>query len=143
MKLWFYFFSLIDEEQQNLSTTYEDSEYSWTRYYTLEGIEQFIDNILSKYSPIAQEFIIGQSYEGRRIRGVKISYKSGNPGIFIEANIHAREWITSATATWLINELLSSKDVKVRNIAENYDWYILPVLNVDGFVYSNEKVTNF
>lgn len=98
---------------------------------------------MSKYSPIAQEFIVGQSYEGRRIRGVKISYKSGNPGIFIEANIHAREWITSATATWLINELLSSKDVKVRNIAENYDWYILPVLNVDGFVYSHEKVTNF
>lgn len=74
------------------------------------------------------------------MRVIKISYKSGNPGVFIESNIHAREWITSATATWFVNELLTSEKEEVRNLAENYDWYIVPVLNVDGFVYTHEKV---
>lgn len=28
----------------------------------------------------------------------------------------------------------------MRDLAENHDWYIVPVLNVDGFVYTHEKV---
>ncbi|ALC38958.1 CG7025 [Drosophila busckii] len=44
-----------------------------------------------------------------------------------------------ASATWMINQLLSSADKQVREMAESHDWYIVPVLNVDGFVYSHEK----
>lgn len=52
-------------------------------------------------------------------------------------DLYYREWITSATATWFINELLTSRDLVVRDLAENIDWYIIPVLNVDGFVYTH------
>jgi len=90
---------------------------------------------------VTEEFIVGQSYEGRTIRGIKISHKAGNPGIFIESNIHAREWITSASATWFINQLLTSEDADVRSLADNYDWHIIPVFNVDGFEYSHKKVS--
>lgn len=65
----------------------------------------------------------------------------GNPAIFIEANIHAREWISSAAATWIINELLSSDDPTTREIANTIDWYILPVANPDGFIFSHESVS--
>ena len=61
--------------------------------------------------------------------------------MFIEANIHAREWISSATATWFINQLLTSTDPAVVDLAENIDWYIVPVLNVDGFSYSHTDVS--
>lgn len=67
----------------------------------------------------------------------------GNPVIFLEANIHAREWITSATATWFLNELLTSTEPAIRDLAENIDWYILPVFNVDGFVYSHTVVSTY
>ncbi|XP_030383024.1 zinc carboxypeptidase-like isoform X2 [Scaptodrosophila lebanonensis] len=116
-----------------------DSSFGWTSYHTLEKIEAWLDEILASYPEIVTGFLVGQSYEGRDIRGIKISYKSGNPGVFIESNIHAREWITSATATWFINELLTSSDAAVRDLAENHDWYIVPVFNVDGFVYSHVK----
>ncbi|XP_075152272.1 zinc carboxypeptidase-like [Haematobia irritans] len=129
--------SLIDEEKPLLAS--KSDEFGWTRYYELEDIYKFLDDILNRYPSVTEEFTIAQSYEGRVVRGIKISYKTGNPGIFIESNIHAREWITSATATWLINELLTSEDEEVRQLAENYDWYIVPVLNVDGFVYTHEK----
>lgn len=100
-----------------------------------------MDDILLEYPSVTSSFTLGQSYESRTIRGIKISYKTGNAGVFIESNIHAREWITSATATWFINELLTSTDEDVRNLAENYDWYIVPVLNVDGFTYTHNKVS--
>ena len=131
-------YSLIDNEQHTKST--DDLSFGWTSYYPLSAIETFLDDILAKYPNVTSHIDIGTSFEGRKIRGIKISYKEGNPGIFIESNIHAREWITSATATWYINELLTSTDPNVRDLAENYDWYIVPVLNVDGFVYTHETV---
>lgn len=117
------------------------STFDWTRYHKLPEIEAWLDGVLDAYPDVTEGFEVGKSYEGRTIRGLKISYKSGNPGVFIESNIHANEWITSATCTWFINELLSSDDKQVRDMAENHDWYIVPLLNVDGFVYSHEKVS--
>lgn len=54
----------------------------------------------------------------------------------MEANIHAREWITSATATWLLNELLTSTDPIVQVLSNEYDWIIVPIVNVDGYIYT-------
>lgn len=129
---------MIDHE--NEADTRADATFGWTRYYNLAEIDAWLDTMLAAYPDVTSGFVLGQSYEGRDIRGLLISYKWGNPGVFIESNIHAREWITSATATWLINELLTSKDELVRELAESHDWYIVPVLNVDGFVYTHETV---
>ncbi|XP_065358302.1 zinc carboxypeptidase-like [Calliphora vicina] len=130
---------LIDVEENASELSADSEEFGWTRYYQLHEIEQWLDGILAAYPTVTEGFEVGKSYENRTIRGIKISHKAGNPGIFIESNIHAREWITSATATWFINQLLTSQDEAVRNLAESYDWYIIPVFNVDGFVYSHEK----
>lgn len=54
----------------------------------------------------------------------------------MESNIHAREWITSATATWLLNELLTSTDPVVQVLSNEYDWIIVPIVNVDGYIYT-------
>ncbi|KAL5279590.1 hypothetical protein ACFFRR_003902 [Megaselia abdita] len=128
---------IIDEEE--VKTKAEGDSFGWDRYHSYESIQKFIDGIIEDHKDVVTPFIIGKSYEGRDIRGIKISYKPGNRGIFLESNIHAREWITSATCTFFINELLNSKNPEIRNIAENVDWYIIPVFNVDGFIHSHEK----
>ncbi|XP_055376086.1 zinc carboxypeptidase-like [Condylostylus longicornis] len=110
----------------------------WTNYHPLDEIYEWVDELTNQYPDIVTVFDLpGHSYERRPIRALKISHKEGNPGIFIEANMHAREWISSATATWIINELLTSKNGTVRLIAENIDWYFVPVLNPDGLVYTH------
>ncbi|XP_023031245.1 zinc carboxypeptidase [Drosophila willistoni] len=126
---------LIDDEQP-LEERY-NSDFNWKRYHNLEEIYAWLDKILIDYANVTEGLVIGQSYEGRDIRAVKISHNTGKPAIFIESTIHAREWITVATATWFINELLTSDNSQVRELAENYDWYVVPVLNVDGFVYTH------
>ncbi|XP_023173282.2 zinc carboxypeptidase-like [Drosophila hydei] len=125
---------LIDEQRpkQRLSSM------EWTQYHTLDEIYAWLDLIEARYPHVVTPFTIGDSYEGRPIRGIKISYKPGNSAVFIESNIHGNEWITSATITYFIDELLVPRNPAVRDIAHNVDWYIIPVLNVDGFSYSHE-----
>ncbi|XP_065072625.1 zinc carboxypeptidase-like [Ochlerotatus camptorhynchus] len=112
--------------------------FGWEDYHTLDEMYEWIDGLVEQYGNVLSVELVGHSYEDREVRAVKLSHKTGNPGIFLESNIHAREWITSATATWILNELLTSTDSAVQQIARNYDWYILPVVNPDGLNYTKE-----
>lgn len=69
-----------------------------------------------------------------------VDASQGNPIIFIESTIHAREWITAATATYFLNELLTSSNADIQSLAQNYDWIIVPVLNVDGYAFTHSTV---
>ena len=54
--------------------------------------------------------------------------------------MHAREWIGVATSTFILNELLTSTDPNVMEIAANYNWYVFPVTNPDGYQYTHTTV---
>ncbi|XP_055708911.1 uncharacterized protein LOC129805177 [Phlebotomus papatasi] len=128
---------LIDNEQPKFRA--RDGEFGWTQYHTLEEIYAWLDLMLEQYSTVLTPIDAGNSFEGLPIRGVLLSYREGNPAVFIESNTHAREWITSATATYVLNEFLTSTDPDIRRIAESYDWYIFPNVNPDGFRFSHEN----
>lgn len=103
-------------------------------------IYRWLDSLATQHPEIVKPITGGSSYEGRSIRGVKLSYKEGNPGVFIEGGIHAREWISPAVVTYVLNELILSEDPRVRYMAESYDWYIFPVFNPDGYEYTHTTV---
>lgn len=111
------------------------------RYNELEEIYQFVDDIQLENPETATVITIGESFEGRPLKVVKISTNDNNPAVFIEANIHAREWISSATAVWLINEFLTTTNVTVKEVIDSVTWYILPVTNPDG--ESKDRITKF
>ena len=49
-----------------------------------------------------------------------------------------REWISPAAVLWMLNELLDNEEY--RHLIENLDWYILPVHNPDGYIYSYNRM---
>lgn len=106
--------------------------WGFDRYNTYEEILSFLDDINGRFPETSQIFTIGNTFEGRPIKGIRISKDLNNPAIFIESNIHAREWITSATAVWLINEFLTSNNSTIRSLVDGITWYIIPMLNADG-----------
>jgi len=112
---------------------------SWDQYNELDDIMQFLDDMSASHSDVASVFTIGESFEGRPLRVMKISTNDSNPAVFIESNIHAREWITSATTTWIINEMLTSEDPAVRAVVDRISWFIIPVVNPDGLQYSKDE----
>ncbi|XP_076758951.1 zinc carboxypeptidase-like [Xylocopa sonorina] len=124
----------IDDENPrgNLRGTFD-----WFGYHRLDAIYRWLDSLVTLHPKLIKSITGGSSYEGRSIRGVKLSYKEGNPGVFIEGGIHAREWISPAVVTYILNELIVSEDPRVRHMAESYDWYIFPVFNPDGYEYTH------
>jgi len=110
--------------------------FSMDQFNTLDDIYQFLDDTQQANPEKVTIIEIGKSYEGRPLKVAKISTNDDNPAIFIEANIHAREWISSATATWIINEFVTLTDPELRAIVDSITWYILPVTNPDGYQFT-------
>lgn len=99
---------MIDEEEKTVMPKGTPaSEFSWNQYFQLDTIFEWMDKQISEYSFVTA-FDLGTTYEGELIRGLKISKEKGNTGVFVEAGIHAREWISPAVATYLIDKLIRS-----------------------------------
>jgi hypothetical protein len=47
-------------------------------------IYAWLDSLVETYSGVVSPIVGGESYEGRQIKGVKLSYKAGNPGVILE-----------------------------------------------------------
>lgn len=125
---------LENEEQDLLSARSE--EYDWSDYHDLEETYDWLYSLAEKYPKLIEIIVGGKSYEGRQILGIKLSHKKGNKGIFLEGGMHSREWIGPAAITYFLNEFLTSQDPEIRDLAENYDWYIFPHANPDGYAYT-------
>lgn len=109
------------------------ADLGWENYYHLETIYAWLDLLVAKYKDFVSPLNVGQSFEGLPIKGVRLSHKPNNTAVFIEGGIHAREWISPATATYILDQLLTSNDSEVQDLAHNFDWYFFPIINPDGY----------
>ncbi|KAL0894178.1 hypothetical protein ABMA27_014203 [Loxostege sticticalis] len=115
--------------------------FSWTAYYDVDDIYRYLRNVSDWWPDLTELVVGGKSYEGRQILGLRINTPSQNksdnkPVVFIESGIHAREWITPATTTYFINQLLTSDNPNIRSLRDQFDWHIFPTVNPDGYHYS-------
>uniref|UniRef100_A0A1L8DQV2 Zinc carboxypeptidase A 1 n=1 Tax=Nyssomyia neivai TaxID=330878 RepID=A0A1L8DQV2_9DIPT len=130
----------IDMERRLMNFRKKRSNgFDFDNYHTLDEINIWLKSLEQAYPDLVTVVSAGKSFQDRDILGIKLSHGSKNPGIFIEGGIHAREWISPATVIFLINELLTSQDEAIKDLAESYDWYIFPSINPDGYVFSHEK----
>ncbi|XP_011505295.1 PREDICTED: carboxypeptidase B-like [Ceratosolen solmsi marchali] len=104
-------------------------------------ITLYLESLQNSHSDILQTFTIGKSFENRDIIGVKISSGgSGKPALFIDAGIHAREWIAPTTAIYAIKQL--AENASNSYIFDNIDIYIVPCLNPDGYEFTHRNSAN-
>ncbi|GIG68841.1 M14 family zinc carboxypeptidase [Phytomonospora endophytica] len=100
-----------------------------------------INRITAAYPSVASSRVIGRSYEGRDIVALKISDNVGTdenePEILFNANIHAREHLTTEQALYLANLFTASygSDSRIKNIVDGRELWIIPMLNPDGSMY--------
>lgn len=118
-----------------------DGNMTWTAYYQIADIYTWMTQLILEHPNKVSVVSVGTSYEGRQIKGIVISFKPGQRAIVIEGGIHAREWISPATVTYIANEVLNNKDPAFRKIVESFEWHLFPSINPDGYAYSHSTVS--
>lgn len=113
---------------------------TWDGYYSYDQISSWMNDLATTYPETVTAIVGGTSFEGRSIRGLRVSHGQGKKIIFLEGGIHSREWISPAVVCYITAQLLTSSDEKIRKYAEEFEWYIFPVTNPDGYVWSHEQV---
>jgi len=87
---------------------------------------------------ICRVYSVGNSAEGRPINVFHISRAgTGRKAYWVDATIHAREWIATATALKLIDHFAMNRDATATRLTASYDWYFMPVMNPDGYRYTH------
>ncbi|KAE9419726.1 hypothetical protein Angca_005841, partial [Angiostrongylus cantonensis] len=124
----------------------EPDGYSYDKYHSLDEIYEEMLRLRRKNPNIISLIDIGESHENRSLLVIKISTKRRSEiekkvAFWIDAGIHAREWIAPATAMYIVHELVHGYDngISIRRILDHIDFYILPVMNPDGYEYSRLK----
>lgn len=103
----------INEERQQIDVNvhlYRPFNLSKFESYgqIVDSIEFYADQ--SSYKRHIKSFVLGKSFEGRDIVGIEIG-NMGEPVIFIECGIHAREWASTSTCLYIIDELITKHDL--------------------------------
>ncbi|XP_057375607.1 carboxypeptidase B-like [Daphnia carinata] len=132
----------IDKQKINVNSNTSNSKAAynmdWITYHRLIDIYNFMIYLNTTYPKLVQLTKIGTSYENRPLYVLRISNSSlpgTRPAIWIDGGFHAREWISPAVATYIIQQLV---EVPANaNLLSNVDWYIMPVVNPDGYEYSH------
>uniref|UniRef100_A0A7M4E0N7 Carboxypeptidase O n=2 Tax=Crocodylus porosus TaxID=8502 RepID=A0A7M4E0N7_CROPO len=89
---------------------------------------------------LVTQHYLGTTYEKWPMYYLKISQPTNKAKkiIWMDCGIHAIEWISPAFCHWFVKEILQNyrTDPKISSLLQNLDLYILPVFNIDGYIYS-------
>lgn len=112
---------------------------SFTAFHRHAEINAYLDELAKAYPSRVSVQTVGKSYENRDLKTITITNgdgKSGKNVIFLDAGIHAREWIAPAAALYVIYQLAENFVVNA-DLLKDYEWVILPVVNPDGYEYTH------
>ncbi|KAF7239926.1 Carboxypeptidase B2 [Varanus komodoensis] len=133
---------IIEMQTVNNTATPRSSASFYEQYHSLDIIYFWMDEMASQHSDTIQKIHIGVSYEKRPLYIFKLSNDLRTPknAIWIDCGIHAREWISPAFCLWFIGHvaqsLQRSRDPYMLRILQNVDFYVMPIMNVDGYEYT-------
>merc|ERR1712002_580263 len=129
--------TLLEEAQtaQDKARANSPRSMDWTSYHRYDEIMEWLDSLATDFPDLCTVEDVGKSYEGRTMKMLRLgSGPDTNPGIFIDGGIHAREWISPATVTYMVNEFLQNSDTYA-DLLSSVNFYVMPDINPDGYEY--------
>jgi hypothetical protein len=131
------------DQMELLNSRYAKEDDPFSHYYDFDQLQEFLIEQVDICGSNCEIINIGSSFNGLPLNIVKlvgepIAGCQQKPSIWIDAGIHAREWIAVSTGQFLLYSLINdyNSDPFVKQMRDTYDWYILPCVNPDGYSYS-------
>lgn len=141
--------AVIAEEAAGLSSVSkrqagsQGPESTWfNAYHSYADHVQYWRDMVAGFPRNSQRFTAGQSYENREIFGVKLfgnNTGTTKSALVWHGTVHAREWISTMTVEFLAASIVAGykrNDPVYTAILDKFDIYILPIVNPDGFAYT-------
>lgn len=119
----------------------------WNSYQRFGQHTALVDALVAANPTIVSKVVLGTSYQGRQLIAARIgaNQNANKPVIWIEGGIHAREWISPATVSYFAQQLVNKyndNDPDARDLLAYFDFYIVTVLNADGYEYTHTTVSS-
>ncbi|NXV46704.1 CBPB1 Carboxypeptidase, partial [Uria aalge] len=134
---------LIDNLQAAVDAQFDSkvrtTGHSYEKYNNWETIAAWTADIAAQNPDLVSRSVIGETYEGRPMYILKMGKSGPNKkAIFMDCGFHAREWISPAFCQWFVKEAVETygKDAVMTTLLDSLDFYVLPVVNIDGYVYT-------
>lgn len=115
------------------------ASFNLKEYHSFDQIKTYLEDLEVKFPEGVKIIQLNATTtEGRPLLVCKIAedvrFGPRKPAIWIDAGIHAREWLSIATTLSFIDKLAHNE-----SLTKDVDWYIMPVVNPDGYEYSRNK----
>nr|XP_036574262.1 zinc carboxypeptidase [Colletotrichum truncatum]XP_036587701.1 zinc carboxypeptidase [Colletotrichum truncatum]KAF6780666.1 zinc carboxypeptidase [Colletotrichum truncatum]KAF6798643.1 zinc carboxypeptidase [Colletotrichum truncatum] len=132
--------SIADESSFQLYAVGSANATWFNSYHAYADHVQWIKDMVASYPNNAAVVTSGKSLQGNTITGLHIhgTTKGTKPAVVFHGTVHAREWISTMTNEYIAWNLLSqyATSAEVKGFVDKYDFYIFPVVNPDGFIYT-------
>ncbi|XP_017532526.1 carboxypeptidase B2 [Manis javanica] len=134
---------LIQQQTSNDTVSPRASSSYYEKYHSLNEIYSWMEVITERYPDRVEKIHIGSSYEKRPLYVLKVSRKekTDKNTMWIDCGVHAREWISPAFCLWFVGYVtqIHEKENLYYNLLRHMDFYVMPVVNVDGYDYTWKK----
>ncbi|MFW6064531.1 MAG: M14 family zinc carboxypeptidase [Candidatus Natronoplasma sp.] len=117
-------------------------------YPSVQQLNEWYDDLIAENPNITEKIHLGESWEGRDIWVIKVSdnvsEEEDEPSVFLQGNIHAREWSTNQVASyylWRIVEGYGSNET-ITWMVNNRQIYVAPMVNPDGYIHDGNGDLN-
>jgi len=113
----------------------------WDSYHTLNELSQWYRNLTiapGSYTTVQQ---LGTTTNNNPINVYTLNPNklTSGPIIFLDAGIHAREWVAPSTLNYIVDRLVTEYDAgntQIRNILNRARVVFNPLINPDGYAYT-------
>ncbi|KAF5008568.1 hypothetical protein FDECE_5168 [Fusarium decemcellulare] len=118
-----------------------DDDTWFDSYHNYEDHIDYFRDIQRLFPNNSELVSSGKSYQKRNIYGLHLYGNDGpgKPAVLYHGTVHAREWISAPTVEYITLQLVNgykAEDETVKSFLDKYDFYIFPIVNPDGFVFS-------
>lgn len=133
--------AVVDAERARIEARQQQDDLTfYDEYRTLDDFWVRWQQISDINPDVAGFQVIGQSLEGRDMPGFVLNGNGaqGKPVMLINACQHAREWVSPAAVTYLIEQLVDGygDDPRITRLLDELEWVIVPMMNPDGFDFT-------
>ncbi|XP_075411673.1 mast cell carboxypeptidase A [Tenrec ecaudatus] len=138
---------LIHDLQEEIEKQFDVKEdaprrHSYAKYNDWEKIVAWTEKMMDKHPEMVSRIKIGTTVEDNPLYVLKVGKQDERKmSIFMDCGIHAREWISPAFCQWFVYQATKSygKNKIMTKLLDQMNFYVLPVFNVDGYIWSWTK----